>query len=98
MSCIEGHNFITLHCHLHRYADGEEYRRKAGCQNITALFCDLTEETPAILDGDYYARVFANGKPHGFIKTRFTPLARSKNPQISKILTHVGAKSQPSYV
>lgn len=71
---------ITLHCHLHRYADGEEYQKKAGCQNITALLCDLTEETPAIPDGHYWARVFVNGELHGCTKTMFTPLACSKNP------------------
>ncbi|XP_056902225.1 interferon lambda receptor 1 isoform X2 [Takifugu flavidus] len=60
-----------------KHADGEKYRKKAGCQNITTLLCDLTEETPAIRDGHYWARVFVNGELHGCTKTRFTPLAHT---------------------
>lgn len=79
MPCLE-ENVITLDCNLNRH--GEEYKRKAGCQNITALFCDLTDVTPAIPDVYYWARVFVNDELHGST-TRFSPLTESKNHQIN---------------
>ncbi|XP_067456990.1 interferon lambda receptor 1 [Thunnus thynnus] len=51
----------------------EEFKIKPECQNITALFCDLTDETPSLYDVHYRARVYINGSLHGRT-IRFTPL------------------------
>ncbi|XP_035527588.1 interferon lambda receptor 1 isoform X2 [Morone saxatilis] len=55
-------------------AKEQPFQIKKECQNITALSCDLTAETPSAHDVNYYAQVFVNGSIHG--KTiRFNPLA-----------------------
>ncbi|XP_076593888.1 interferon lambda receptor 1 [Chaetodon auriga] len=56
-------------------AEGQLYQIKEGCQNITALSCDLTAETPSIYDVGYWAKVFVNGRIHGHTITRFMPIA-----------------------
>ncbi|XP_034554593.1 interferon lambda receptor 1 [Notolabrus celidotus] len=54
--------------------EGVTYQRKKECQNITALSCDLTNETPSLYDVQYKAQVFANGRKHGHTIS-FKPLA-----------------------
>lgn len=61
--------------------DEEKYQKKIECQKITALSCNLTEETPSMPDVRYWAQVLVNGKCHGSTATRFTPLADSKDLQ-----------------
>ncbi|XP_071326022.1 interferon lambda receptor 1 [Trachinotus anak] len=53
----------------------EQFRIKEGCQNITALTCDLTAETPAAPYVHYKAQVFANGHLFGQTLNRFKPIA-----------------------
>ncbi|XP_034030004.1 uncharacterized protein LOC117513877 [Thalassophryne amazonica] len=53
-----------------------DYQIKEECQNITALTCDLTAETPSILDVHYMAQVFANGHLLGRTNT-FKPIAET---------------------
>ncbi|XP_049586523.1 interferon lambda receptor 1 [Syngnathus scovelli] len=57
-----------------RYDSEHRFQIKTECQNITALHCDLTMETPSLPDVHYVARVFANGRFHGRT-TRFNPVA-----------------------
>ncbi|XP_061676899.1 interferon lambda receptor 1 [Syngnathoides biaculeatus] len=59
-----------------RYEDGETYQEKRECQNIIALNCNLTAETPSLPDVYYQARVYANGQVHGCSK-RFKPIAHT---------------------
>lgn len=73
------HSLFTAYCTFHSDANGLGYRRKAECQNITALSCDLTAETPSLHDVHYWARVLVNGRLHGNTTTRFKPIAESKN-------------------
>ncbi|KAM7421304.1 hypothetical protein PAMA_015449 [Pampus argenteus] len=49
------------------WSDAKEqpFQMKMQCQNITALSCDLTEETPSVHDVYYLARVTVNGRWHG---------------------------------
>lgn len=54
------------------------YQIKEGCQNITALSCNLTAETPSLYDVHYRAQVYGNGRFHGRTNS-FKPLADSKN-------------------
>ncbi|KAL6109721.1 il22ra1 [Pungitius sinensis] len=49
---------------------------KEECQNITALVCDLTAETPSVHDVHYHAQVYCNGNPCGQT-VRFTPIAET---------------------
>ncbi|XP_037309435.2 interferon lambda receptor 1 [Pungitius pungitius] len=49
---------------------------KEECQNITALVCDLTAETPSVHDVHYHAQVYCNGNLHGQT-VRFTPIAKT---------------------
>lgn len=51
----------------------QSYKIKDECQNITALYCDLTAETPSVYDVYYQAKVLVNGRTHGSTKTRFKP-------------------------
>ncbi|KAL2084760.1 hypothetical protein ACEWY4_020278 [Coilia grayii] len=52
---------------------GNRYIQKRECQNIAALSCDLSEETPVKGHNDIYtARVNVSGKEIG--RTRFSPL------------------------
>ncbi|XP_022620114.1 uncharacterized protein LOC111235828 isoform X2 [Seriola dumerili] len=53
----------------------QQYRITEGCQNITALTCDLTAETPAAPDVHYNAQVFVNGRLLGQTPMRFKPIA-----------------------
>ncbi|XP_037129960.1 interferon lambda receptor 1 isoform X2 [Syngnathus acus] len=57
-----------------RYDSDHRFRIKNECQNITALHCDLTTETPSLPDVYYVAQVFANGRFHGRT-TRLNPVA-----------------------
>ncbi|CAK6964318.1 interferon lambda receptor 1 [Scomber scombrus] len=64
---------------------------KRECQNITALSCDLTAETPSFHDVHYLARVFVNGRLHGRTK-RFKPLAHTTfGPPILSTFTTVSS-------
>ncbi|XP_051262971.1 interferon lambda receptor 1 [Dicentrarchus labrax] len=57
-------------------AKDQPFQIKEECQNITALSCDLTAETPSAHDVNYIAQVFVNGSIYG--KTiRFNPLAET---------------------
>ncbi|KAF7655797.1 hypothetical protein LDENG_00050870 [Lucifuga dentata] len=56
--------------------DHQPFQTKMECQNITALFCDLTAETPSVSDIHYKAQVFANGHNHGRTNT-FKPIAQT---------------------
>ncbi|KAK7887069.1 hypothetical protein WMY93_026690 [Mugilogobius chulae] len=56
--------------------DGGEFKRKAGCQNITELFCDLTAETPAVYDVHYRAKVEADDVDYGQT-IKFKPVAET---------------------
>lgn len=53
---------------------GEAQQEVTQCQNISALSCNLTLETPLVHDVQYTAQVFVNGKSLGST-TRFNPLA-----------------------
>ncbi|CAL1610205.1 unnamed protein product [Knipowitschia caucasica] len=65
-----------LYSVLYSDTDGEEFKKKAECQNITELFCDLTEETPPVYDVDYRAKVQVQGSD--YIQTkRFKPVAKT---------------------
>ncbi|XP_041799342.1 uncharacterized protein LOC121611044 [Chelmon rostratus] len=65
------------------------FQIKEGCQNITALSCDLTAETPSDGDVNYQAKVFVNGRFHG-LTNRFTPMAQTiLGPPILSIYTTV---------
>lgn len=56
---------------------GDPFKPKMGCQNITALFCDLTQETiPPSLSRKYAAQVMVGGKKIGET-TRFCPFTDS---------------------
>ncbi|XP_068426894.1 interferon lambda receptor 1 [Clinocottus analis] len=52
----------------------QEYRIKKECQNITALSCDLTPETPSVHDVSYLARVHGNNRSCGSTRVRFSPI------------------------
>ncbi|XP_077384148.1 interferon lambda receptor 1 isoform X2 [Festucalex cinctus] len=56
-----------------RYETEEPYHIKSECQNITALQCDLTAETPPRLLVYYNARVYADGRFHG-MTSRLEPI------------------------
>ncbi|XP_077431647.1 interferon lambda receptor 1 isoform X2 [Vanacampus margaritifer] len=64
----------VLYSVQYRRCDEEEpYHIKSECQNITALQCDLTAETPLLPLVYYQARVYADGRLHG--RTfRFEPI------------------------
>ncbi|XP_060906101.1 interferon lambda receptor 1 [Labrus mixtus] len=57
--------------------EDQPYQMKVDCQNITALSCDLTAETPSVYDVHYRAQVYVNGSVHGRT-TSFKPLAHTK--------------------
>ncbi|KAL3059846.1 hypothetical protein OYC64_014444 [Pagothenia borchgrevinki] len=52
-----------------------KYQIKEECQNITALFCNLTAETPSVYDVQYWAQVFSNGSLRGSHK--FKPITET---------------------
>ncbi|XP_065814138.1 interferon lambda receptor 1 [Labrus bergylta] len=56
--------------------EDQPYQMKVDCQNITALSCDLTAETPSVYDVHYRAQVCVNGSVHGRT-TSFKPLAQT---------------------
>lgn len=56
-------------------AQDQPFQKREGCQNTTALFCDLTEETPSVYDVHYQAQVFVNGRRHGRTTNKFKPIA-----------------------
>nr|XP_046254372.1 uncharacterized protein LOC124064190 [Scatophagus argus] len=56
-------------------AKGQSFQMKEGCQNITALSCDLTAETPSLPDVHYWAKVFVNGLFYNYTRVRFKPFA-----------------------
>lgn len=76
--CFQYHSLLTLHCPFYSDATEQPYQIKQECQNITALSCNLTAETPSVHDIHYQAKVFVNGRFHGRTN-RFKPLADSKN-------------------
>ncbi|XP_018555580.1 interferon lambda receptor 1 [Lates calcarifer] len=53
----------------------EQYQIKEECQNITALTCDLTAETPSDPYVYYMAQVFVNDRFLGRIANRLSPIA-----------------------
>nr|WEY35871.1 interleukin 22 receptor subunit alpha-1 [Sebastes schlegelii] len=53
-------------------AEKQLFQIKEECQNITALSCDLTAETPSVDSVYYRARVYSNGSLYGSTK-RFKP-------------------------
>ncbi|XP_070768709.1 interferon lambda receptor 1 [Enoplosus armatus] len=55
-------------------AEKQPYQMKQECQNITALSCDLTAETPSVHDVHYRAQVYVNGSCIGRTNT-FKPIA-----------------------
>ncbi|TDH11421.1 hypothetical protein EPR50_G00061440 [Perca flavescens] len=57
-------------------ANEEAYQMKEECQNITALSCDLTAETPSLPDVYYQARVYSNGTLL-YQTYRFKPIAET---------------------
>ncbi|XP_034468093.1 interferon lambda receptor 1 [Hippoglossus hippoglossus] len=59
-----------------RYA-GEQFQMKQECQNISALTCDLTAETPSVPDVHYNAKVLVNGRMLGRTSARFKPIAET---------------------
>ncbi|XP_062254377.1 interferon lambda receptor 1 [Platichthys flesus] len=59
-----------------RYA-GEQFQTKPECQNISALTCDLTAETPSVPDIHYNAKVLVNGRMIGRTIARFKPIAET---------------------
>lgn len=64
--------------HISHYSDDlDQFQIKKECHNITALSCDLTEETVSVYDIQYEARVLVNGRHYGKT-TRFKPIAESK--------------------
>ncbi|XP_040020127.2 interferon lambda receptor 1 isoform X1 [Gasterosteus aculeatus] len=80
-------------CSVQYHSDAADQRflMKEGCQNITALVCDLTAETPSVHDVNYRARVCCNGDSCG-TTTRFKPIAQTAlgAPALS---THATASS-----
>ncbi|KAM9851891.1 interferon lambda receptor 1 [Aulostomus maculatus] len=58
-----------------RYANEQPYQIKE-CQNITALHCNLTAETPSVPSVQYLAWVFVNDVCHGRTN-RFTPITQT---------------------
>ncbi|XP_049440054.1 interferon lambda receptor 1 [Epinephelus fuscoguttatus] len=60
------------------WSDAEEqpFQVKQECQNITALSCDLTAETPSLHDVHYRAQVYANGRVYNSTN-RFKPIAET---------------------
>ncbi|KAM7383118.1 hypothetical protein PAMP_002800 [Pampus punctatissimus] len=60
------------------WSDAKEqpFQIKKQCQNITALSCDLTEETPSVHDVYYLAHVTVNGRWHGST-IRLKPIAHT---------------------
>ncbi|XP_060936989.1 interferon lambda receptor 1 [Limanda limanda] len=57
--------------------DGEQFQMKQECQNISALTCDLTAETPSVPNVDYIAKVLVNGSMIGRTNPRFKPIAET---------------------
>lgn len=72
-------NLIILYYSLYSDDSDQSYKIKDECQNITALYCDLTAETPFVYDVSYHAKVLVNGRTHGSTETRFKPSEHSKN-------------------
>ncbi|KAI3361242.1 hypothetical protein L3Q82_013438, partial [Scortum barcoo] len=66
--------YSHLYCTFYSDAKEQSYQIKEECQNITALSCNLTAETPSVHDVHYKALVFANGSIHGRTNS-FKPLA-----------------------
>ncbi|XP_072317532.1 interferon lambda receptor 1 [Eucyclogobius newberryi] len=60
------------------YSDtgSEEFKEKAGCQNITEVFCDMTGVTQPVYDVYYRAKVKAGHSDHGQTR-RFKPVAET---------------------
>ncbi|XP_068613746.1 interferon lambda receptor 1 [Brachionichthys hirsutus] len=65
---------ITYSVEYRSDADNQTFVRKEGCQNIAALSCDLTAETPSLHDVHYRAKVLVNGRLHGKTDTRLSPI------------------------
>ncbi|XP_075962755.1 interferon lambda receptor 1 [Anarhichas minor] len=83
----------------------EQYQIKEECQNITALSCDLTAETPSIHDIHYRAQVYCNGHLYGSTN-RLTPIAEtilgppilSTHPTVSSLHVNVTLPLGPNGV
>ncbi|XP_071782742.2 interferon lambda receptor 1 [Centroberyx gerrardi] len=84
-------------------AKDQQHQTKLECQNITALSCDLTAETPSVFDVHYNAQVLANGRVYGR-SYRFKPIAKtvlgqpilSVSSTVSSLLVDVTLPSGPS--
>uniref|UniRef100_UPI0037E9BA7B interferon lambda receptor 1 n=1 Tax=Semicossyphus pulcher TaxID=241346 RepID=UPI0037E9BA7B len=86
-------------------ADDQSFRIKEGCQNITALSCDLTLETPSLHDVHYQAQVYVNGSCHGrtfrfkpLADTTFGPPSLSTYTTVSSLHVNVTLPSDPKGV
>lgn len=77
--CFPYHSLIMVYFIFYSDSNQQEYQKKAECQNITALSCNLTTETPSVHDVHYWARVLVNDRIHGATRFRFKPLAQSEN-------------------
>ncbi|XP_031708361.1 interferon lambda receptor 1 isoform X1 [Anarrhichthys ocellatus] len=83
----------------------EQYQIKEECENITALSCDLTAETPSIHDVHYRAQVYCNGHLYGSTN-RLTPIAEtilgppilSTHPTVSSLHVNVTLPLGPNGV
>ncbi|XP_033837672.1 interferon lambda receptor 1 [Periophthalmus magnuspinnatus] len=75
----------------------EVFQIKAECQNITELSCDLTDETPAVYDVHYRAKVLVGDSDYGQTR-RFRPVAETVlgapilSHNISRASLHVNVK------
>ncbi|KAM8733927.1 interferon lambda receptor 1 [Acanthopagrus schlegelii] len=73
-------------------AEGQSYQIKEGCQNISALSCDLTAETPSVEDVHYWAQVWVNSRCLGVTNHKFKPIADTIfGPPILTIYTTVSS-------
>ncbi|XP_034410347.1 interferon lambda receptor 1 [Cyclopterus lumpus] len=83
----------------------EQFRIKEECQNITALSCDLTAETPSVHDVQYWAKVYCNGRSCGstlrlkpIAQTVFGPPTLSTYPRVSSLYVNVTLPLGPNGV
>lgn len=91
------HSLITLYCTFFSDAEGQSYQIKEGCQNITALSCDLTSETPSVDDVHYWAQVWVNSHCLGVTNPKFKPIADSKNLHSCSYIFIVSSKPDITY-
>ncbi|XP_053737769.1 interferon lambda receptor 1 [Synchiropus splendidus] len=87
--------------------NGQRFKVKKECQNITDLFCNLTMETPSEPDVHYIAQVIARGRHRTFYNTtslRLNPIAVTTfgaadltvEPALSSLQVHVAVPLGPN--